>query len=1015
MLFWLAFAFAPPALPTGAPVVHLARTPAVQWRLASSQAAQGFAAAWGDPWIRWDERTGSPRFLGLSGLPEVLADELVADVATLSGIEPGELTLADSQSHAFGQGERTTLRYTRRFGGVQVVDDEVQLVVTDGRIGAAWVLLTPTRGVPTPRAGEVVVADPKRGYGRLVRVSRTPTSVRAVDRAGDEVYAYDPRAFDSVTVTHEEFTVDDALVTNPAREVTVTDAAGTSEVTAADGSHTLTGDLTVELDGTTLTLLQDGASISHSGSDDIDLDAGDDLSYSAADTLHHFYQVWDWLGDRWPTHSWLSDRVRANVDVSSGACNAYYTGGTITFFASYDVCNATGRIASVIYHEVGHGIHEYILGGGTFASDVSEGSADYISATILDNATIGEGFYTDGSGIRELDTDRVYPTDVINEPHNDGLIWASFLWDLRETWRVTYGEDVGIAMSDAILLGSLEQGPGLTDLLEAVLVADDDDGDWSNGTPHDCELIALLAVHGLAADSMGVYAVSHTPLGAQGSETVGYPVSLDLQAGFETCTGVPTPTPSVWYTNDMAAPLPAADGTGAAAWTMEPMTTADDVTWTATLPRVPATDGFRYFYVLTSSDGTMSDTSHGGLEQGVWEFHVGDRAELWCDDFESGAPGFTHGAGIPMESASGTTDEWVFGSPVGGGRFDPDLAYGGANIATTVLDEDYSANNAQYLSTPTVDLTTPGRMRLFTYQRWLSVEDGLYDHARVYVSDGATNTALWENAMTPGGSTQLIDTDWSTIDHDLAGLLDADGVAAAPLNFSFTLQSDAGLEFGGWALDDVCVIELDDVPDHYRRVALTTSWTDLGESEVGAVDVTWHTPWIRPLSLTVLVRQEGRAPESLTDGVILDLDLSPVFGEEKHVIDLLPGLDRGTTWTYALFAAGEDDAEQYLTAVDGQNAATVSFDIRDTAEPIDTGETGDTADTADTGSDSDTDIAGDTDTGDVTEPGGCGCETTGSGATAALGVALGMVVSGRRRKSVVGDSAQRNWAGRVWT
>ena len=994
MLLWLAFGFAPSPepLPQGAPLVHLARTPAVQWRLASSQAAQGFAAAWGDPGIRWDERNGTPRFLGLAAVPESVADQLVADVAALAGVDPTELSLTQTQSHAFGQGERTTLRYTRRFGGVQVLDDEVQLVVTEGRIGAAWVRLTPLRGLPMPLAGEVVVADPDRGYGRLVRISRSPTAVRAVDRVGQEVYAYDPRAFDSVTVTHEEFTAGDALVTHPARQVTVTDAAGTSELTADDGSHSLTGDLTVDLDGATLTVLQDGASIRHSGNGDIDLDADDDLSYSAANTLHHFYQVWDWLGDRWPTHAWLSERVDANVDVSSGACNAYYTSGTITFFSAYNICNATGRIASVVYHEVGHGIHEYILGGGTFASDVSEGSADYISATILDNATIGEGFYIDGSGIRELETDRVYPTDVINEPHNDGLIWASFLWDLREAWRVSYGEDVGIAMSDGILLGALEQGPSLTDLLEAVLVADDDDGDWSNGTPNDCELIDLLALHGLTADAMGVYEVAHTPLGAQGSETAGYAVSVKLHAGFEACTGVPAPTPSVWYTNDMAATLPAEDGTGAEAWTVEPMTTADDTIWTATLPRVPATDGFRYFYVLTSSDGSKSETSHGGLEQGVWEFHVGDRAALWCDDFESGAPSFTHSATIPMEGVTGTTDEWIFGSPAGGGRFDPDLPYAGASIATTVLDGDYRPNNAQSLSTPTVDLTTPGRMRMFTYQRWLSVEDGLYDHARVYVSDGGTTTSLWENAMTARGSTQLTDTDWTTIDHDLAALLDADGVAAMPLTFSFTLQSDAGLEFGGWALDDVCVVELDDVPDHYRRVGLTTTWVDLGESDVGSVDVTWTTPWIRPLTLTVLVRQEGRAPESLTDGVILDLDLSPVFGEEKHVVDALPGLERGTTWIYALFAAGEDEEELYLAAVDGQNAATVSFDLRDTAEPVDTGETGDSP------TDSDTEIAGDTDSDEVTKPGGCGCGTTSSGA-AGLGLAIAIAVSGGRRRT----------------
>ncbi|GDX82542.1 hypothetical protein LBMAG42_43530 [Deltaproteobacteria bacterium] len=996
LLLSLAQAMAP-GPSSGPPTLHLSRTPAVQWRLTASPRYQAFADAWGATYVRWDERTGVPRFLGMTGAAESDAEALVAAIAQLANLDAAELTLATTRSRPFGDTDRTTSRYTRTWRGAPVEGDEVVIVATGGRIGAVWVRLTPISGLPTPRSNEVIVADPARGFGRLVHVYRSPMQVRAVDRAGAVVFDYDPRRFDTVTVTHEETTVGDALVTDAARGVTVTDETSVMEVTADDGSHSLTGNLMVELTGPDLVVLQNGASITHTGTDDIDLDPGDDITYSAANTLHHFHQVWDWLGDRWPTHGWLGRQVQANVDMSSGSCNAYYTSGTVNFFASSGVCNATGRIASVVYHEIGHGIHEYILAGGTFASDVSEGSADFVSATILDDPTISAGFYVDGSAIRELETDRVYPTDVTGEVHNDGLIWASFLWDLREAWTTTYAYDAGVELTDALFLGALEQGPELTDLLEAVLVADDDDGDWSNGTPHDCELIDLLTLHGLGPGAMGVLEVGHVPLGAQASDTEGYPVEVDVLSAFSTCTGIGAPSVSVWHTADAHALPPNADGSGWEPWSELPLSTADGVSYTGTIPRLPATSTTRYFYEITAADGSTSESSHSGNEQDLFQFWIGDRAPLWCEDFEAGEAGFVHADGIPWESLTGAVDDWSFGSPLGTGTFDPDLAWSGAQIATTALDANYQPQAAEYLQTPTVDLSTPGRMRLLTYQRWLTVEDGLYDHARVVVNDGTTWTPIWSNAATAAGSHQLLDGDWSTRDHDLAAFLTPDGSTGTPLSFDFSLQTDAGLEFGGWALDDLCVIELDDVPDHYRRVGLVASWADAGEEEVGTVDVSWHTPWIKPLSLTVLVRQEGRAPESLTDGVILDLDLSPVWGEVKTVVDTLPGLERGTEWHYALFAAGEDDLELYETAVEGQNAATVGFPIRDTGEPIDTADSGDSGVPEDSAVVVDSGGGKSEDTGAKT-PGGCGCASGAGAPLGGLALVMAALATARRRR-----------------
>lgn len=993
MLLWLALGFteAPRALPTGVPREHLARHPAVQWKLSADSQARAFEAVWGPSQVRWNEQTGAPRFVGLGGVAEADADALVADLAALSGVPAGELAFAGERSTPRGNGTRTVLRYARTWRGVPVEGDEVALVITNGQIGAAWVRLTPIGGLPSPRSGEVVVADPDRGFGRLVRIHRSERAVRAVDRDGREVYAYDPRHFDSVTVTHEEFTAGDPLVTHPARDVRVTASDGSTQQTADDGSHALTGALTVTLTGSSLRVLQNGSDINHSGTDDIDLDGGDDISYSAASVQHHFHEVWDWLEARWPTHSWLASQVRADVDLGSGSCNAYYTNGTVNFFSAGGSCNATGRIASVTYHEVGHGIHEYIIAAGSFQGDVSEGSADYVSATLLEDPTIGGGFFTDGSAIREIDTDRIYPTDVIGEVHNDGLIWASFLWNLRAMWQESMGEEAGTEATDLLFLGALEQGPGLTDLAEAVLVADDDDGDWSNGTPHDCELIELLDHHGIGPGALGVLTVEGTPLGPQGSETEGYPLNVSVQQAFTHCTGAAPPTVSAWVSNRGDARIPAPDGSGWDAWTEMPLATADGVNWTTTLPRMPVPSMYRYFTVVTSADGAESVASHGELDQGVNSFWIGDRAPLWCDDLETGAAGFSHGAIIPWQSLTGIADEWSVGSPIGGGTFDPDVSASGSMHWNTALDADYQPNNAEHLLSPSVNINTEGRMRLFTYQRWLSVEDGLYDRAQVVITDGATFTPIWSNAATPAGTTALVDTDWTTVDHDLTPWLSPEGVAATPLNFGFSLQTDAGLEFGGWGLDDLCVVELDDPPDHYRRVDLTAAWTDSGEAEVGEVTLGWHTPWIHPLAGTVLLRQEGRAPESLDDGVIVHLDLSPVYGEEHTAVDTLPGLDRGTSWTYALFAWGRDDADAYTVAVDGQNARTLSFELRDTAVPVDTSE--DTSLPEDTGTPKDPPPD---DTGEPSDP-ECGC-ASGTSPAAALAVGAALLLVRRRRR-----------------
>lgn len=992
LLVLVGFTGSSEPLQSGPPTVHLARTPAAQWQLSSSARANDFRAMWGDnAYLRWDERNGTLRFVGLSGASENEAELLVADLATASGIDAGELSLAAVTERPHGNGTRKYLRYTRTWGGIPVVGDEIVLVSTYGQVGAAWVRLTPIAGQPAPAANEVVLPL-SRGYGVVATEGISASRIEYRDRSGLVLSAYDPRRFGTVTVTHDEFTVGDPMVTHPARRVSITAADGTVEVAGDDGIFSLSGPVSVEFTSDQLRVRQSGNDVVRAGENEISLVGGDNVQYSAAATQHHTWEVRDWIEDRWPTHAWLAERIAADVELMTGSCNAYYTNGTINFYAANELCNSTGRIASVIYHEVGHGVHDYIRAGGTFAVDVSEGSADYISGTLLDDAEISRGFFVDGSSIREIETDKRYPEDTTGEPHNDGLIWASFLWNLRTQWADTFGFELGVELTDLLMLGALEQGPEMTDLMEAVLVADDDDGDWTNGTPNDCELLTLLDLHGLGPGAMGVVEMRHEALSAQASGTEGYLVEATLERWFETCTGTSELAVTAYTSRAEATMLPAQDGTGIEAWTKLTLSTADGAIFNGEIPRQPANSVAKYFLALSTADGTSVEFDHRGIDEDAHRFWVGDRLALWCEDFEAGAEGFVHGGGIPWEVDVLGADEWGIGPVTGVNLNDPDAAYAGTTLVGTALDADYTANNASYLRLPAVEIATPGLMRLLSYRRWLTVEDALYDQARIVTVDdlGVLTTQLWSNPVTPGGSTHLLDGDWILRDHSLSPYLDETGLAPTPLNFGYSLRSDGGLEFGGWNLDDVCVVELDDAPGHYRRTALIAAWTDTGEAQPAAVELSWNTPWIQPLATTVLVRKEGGWPETLTDGVILDLDLTPIFGEQKSVIDELPGLERGTTWYYALYSVGRaGDTDVYVAAVEGENAAIVDFPVRDTGEPIDSAAPRDTAAEMEDETGESGEIVNDPEDE-------CGC-STGAG-PGAVGTVLGAMLLLRKRR-----------------
>src|SRR5262249_7489790 len=149
---------------------------------------------------------------------------------------------------------------------------------------------------------------------------------------------------------------------------------------------------------------------------------------------------------------------------------------------------------------------------GMINAALHEGTADVNAAFIEDNPDIGKGFYGQGTMLRSVNNTKRWPNDANDDPHITGLIIGAAFWDLRRA--------VGLSVARRLahyakygLPDDLDAGVAMHEYFIETLVADDDDGDLSNGTPHSAAIIAAFNAHGIGS-SFGLQ-IAHTPLADQ--------------------------------------------------------------------------------------------------------------------------------------------------------------------------------------------------------------------------------------------------------------------------------------------------------------------------------------------------------------------------------------------------------------------------------------------------------------------------------------------------------------------
>ena len=634
------------------------------------------------------------------------------------------------------------------------------------------------------------------------------------------------RYFGSVYGEHDTRTVNGDFTVSALPSLSIAGGSG-SDTTDVGGGYELDGTVTAEFDGPHFRVDNErgsDASLSWGGGEVTWTDT--DATQAEIDTWVFLHEVRDWSLDYAPDVTLSDEKLVSTVNIAS-SCNAYYD-GNVNFYRSGSGCNNTGRIRDVNHHEWGHGFHYYAAYSSYVDGSVGEGAGDILAFLFSEDPVVAPYFMESGSGIRRVDTDYRYPEDVVGEVHQDGLIFAGAFWDLWGLLQDEVGDEVAYGLTSELYTRTLQQNPELATSYDDAVVADDDNGDLSDGTPNLCTLIEAFERHGLGPSGSGggLVGLAMDTLENQSPDSSEYPLLADVLIFAESCVSAEPEGGTVHFSTD--------DG---ATWQTAELD-ADTESVSGAIPAVADSPAIVQYYVDMeyASDGEVSvATVPPGGPIAPFTFVVGDLEQIYCEDFEDDDGGYSHElvAGSAQEGA----DDWMWDRPRGMSE-DPDFAFSGSRVWGNDLgggnyNGAYQANKHNRLQSIPIDVSGHDGI-VIQYRRWLNVEDSTYDQAMVTANDAV----IWTNHGSSASDEHTADRQWAL--HSLevpAEAIGEDGL----LTLGWEIQSDGGLEFGGWNIDDVCVYGVTGLADSGDGEDGPDGEDDVGEEAGGADPVDGST------------------------------------------------------------------------------------------------------------------------------------------------------------------------------
>jgi hypothetical protein len=319
------------------------------------------------------------------------------------------------------------------------------------------------------------------------------------------------------------------------------------------------------------------------------------------------------------------------------------------------------------------------------------------------------------------------------------------------------------------------------------------------------------------------------------------------------------------------------------------------------LPGVQPSGQVSYWLLATDEDGFVQWLPEAFEPGGTaFGFGVGAVETIWSDGFEGpGDNGWTH-------QQLAVQDDWQRGAPQGKAGDPPAAAEGSAawgnDLGGSGFNGEYQPDVSNRLQSPSISTLGHHGVRL-RFRRWLTVEDGLFDRATVRVN----GTSVWQNPATGGGTTHTLDQAWTLQDLDVSA--QADDQAAVQLRFE--LESDGGLQFGGWNLDDLRLVTV----GPGTLPPLVASTLHLSAAQGGSLGLALDAgPAFAGRTYLVLVSLTGSTPPTPVGQVLLPLHFDPIT-------DI--GLSLVNTPVFAGF----------LGALSPQGSAAAAFNAPPLAEP----------------------------------------------------------------------------------
>ena len=232
------------------------------------------------------------------------------------------------------------------------------------------------------------------------------------------------------------------------------------------------------------------------------------------DTYYHANYIHDLLQSIDPTIEGSEYEMPAKVNIGSEdpywPCNAYWDYYSINMFSEGGGCAGTDQMADVVYHEYGHGISQFTYDpyDAPWGTELQEGTADYWAMTITNTPCLGNGFFGDGTCLRDGENTRQYPgNECGGAVHCLGEITMGSLWKMRQNLITILGYDQGVEhANDLFHYAQVARAYSLPDLLDEILIFDDNDGNINNGTPFYAEICAAFEVHNIECPISGPFA-----------------------------------------------------------------------------------------------------------------------------------------------------------------------------------------------------------------------------------------------------------------------------------------------------------------------------------------------------------------------------------------------------------------------------------------------------------------------------------------------------------------------------